>query len=79
MEYYIRLRSLKLRGQFTLEFWRDGDFYVGRLLEVPGVFSQGETLEELRENIQDAYELIVTQERAPAPLTSQREPVELEV
>jgi predicted RNase H-like HicB family nuclease len=52
----------KMRGHFTLEYWRDGDFYVGRLLEVRGVFSQGETPEELRENIQDAYDLIVTQD-----------------
>ncbi|MFO0925756.1 MAG: type II toxin-antitoxin system HicB family antitoxin [Gemmataceae bacterium] len=68
-----------MRGQFTLEYWRDGDFYVGRLLEVPGVFSQGETLEELRDNIQDAYELVVTHERTPAPPAAQREAVELEV
>lgn len=68
-----------MRGQFTLEFWRDGEFYVGRLLEVPGVFSQGESLEELRENIQDAYDLIVTQERAPAPAAASQEPMELEV
>lgn len=68
-----------MKGQFTLEFWRDGDFYVGRLLEVPGVFSQGETIEELKENIQDAYELMVTQERTPAPPASQRQPMELEV
>lgn len=68
-----------MRTQLTLEFWQDGDFYVGRLLEVPGVFSQGETIEELRENIQDAYDLMVTQERVPAPSVAQREPVELEV
>ncbi|MBA4063831.1 MAG: type II toxin-antitoxin system HicB family antitoxin [Isosphaera sp.] len=68
-----------MSGRFTLEFWRDGDFYVGRLLEVPGVFSQGETLDELRENIQDAYDLMVTQERTPAPAGAEREPVELEV
>lgn len=68
-----------MRGQFTLEYWRDGDFYVGRLVEVPGVFSQGETRDELRENIQDAYDLMVTQERKPAPEAAQREPVELEV
>ena len=36
-------RGEEMRRQFTLEFWQDGDFYVGRLLEVPGVFSQGET------------------------------------
>ena len=68
-----------MRRQFTLEYWRDGNWYVGRLLEVPGVFSQGETLDELRENIQDAYELMVTQERAPAPPAAQVQDVELEV
>ncbi|HEY1377312.1 MAG TPA: type II toxin-antitoxin system HicB family antitoxin [Gemmataceae bacterium] len=68
-----------MRGQFTLEYWQDGDFYVGRLLEVPGVFSQGETLEELRENIQDAYDLVVTQERTPAPAAARQQPVELDV
>ena len=68
-----------MQSRFTLEYWRDGDWYVGRLLEVPGVFSQGETLEELRENIQDAYDLMVTQDRPPAPPEAQRQPVELDV
>ena len=68
-----------MRSRFTLEYWPDGAFFVGRLLEVPGVFSQGETLEELRENIQDAYELMVTRERPPAPATAQLQAVELEV
>jgi predicted RNase H-like HicB family nuclease len=47
-----------MRRQFTLEHWKDGKWFIGRLLEVPGVFSQGETLDELRENIQEAYELM---------------------
>ncbi len=68
-----------MKHEFTLEYWRDGDWYVGRLVEVPGVFSQGKTLTELRENIQDAYELMVTQERVPAPPTAERRPVELEI
>lgn len=34
--------------KFTLEYWIDEGWYVGRLKEVPGVFSQGETLEELQ-------------------------------
>ena len=33
----------------------------------------------LSENIQDAYDLIVTQVRSPAPAAAQRQPVELEV
>ena len=45
---------------FTLEYWIDDGWYVGRLKEVPGVFSQGETLQELEENIQDACQLMVT-------------------
>lgn len=68
-----------MRRQFTLEYWRDGIWYVGRLIEVPGVFTQGKTLDELNENIQEAYELMVSQERPPAPATAQRLPVELEV
>ena len=61
-----------MRHQFTLEYWRNGDWYVGRLIEVPGVFSQGKTLDELNENIRDAYELMVTRERPAAPSTAQR-------
>jgi predicted RNase H-like HicB family nuclease len=61
------------------EFWQDGEFFVGRLLEVPGVFSQGETFEELRENIQDAYDLMVTQRRSPAPDSAQQQLLELDV
>jgi predicted RNase H-like HicB family nuclease len=45
-----------------LEYWIDDDWYVWRLKEVPGVFSQGESLKELEENIRDAYCLIVDKE-----------------
>ncbi len=44
--------------EFTLEYWQDDTWYVGRLREVPGVFSQGRTLKELEENIRDAYRLM---------------------
>lgn len=47
---------------FTLEHWMDEGWYIGRLKEVPGVFSQGETLEELEENIRDAYQLMMEEE-----------------
>jgi predicted RNase H-like HicB family nuclease len=46
-------------SKFTLEFWEDDGWFVGRLIEVPGVFSQGETLEELKENIRDAYRIML--------------------
>ena len=47
---------------FTLEYWLDGSWYVGKLKEVPGIFSQGASLEELEENIQDAYHLMMEDE-----------------
>ena len=50
---------------FTLEYWIDDGWYVGKLKEIPGVFSQGETLEELTENIVDAYRMMLDAEAEP--------------
>ena len=47
---------------FTIEYWLDGDMYVGRLKEIPGVFSQGKTIKELQANIRDAYHLMMEDE-----------------
>jgi predicted RNase H-like HicB family nuclease len=44
---------------FTLEYWQDDGWFVGKLKEVPGVFSQGKTIEELKENIIDAYQMML--------------------
>ena len=44
---------------FTLEYWMDEGWYVGRIKEVPGVFSQGETLDELKKNVLEAYHLMI--------------------
>ncbi len=54
-----------MERRFTLEYWIDEGWYVGRLKEVPGVFSQGETIEELEENIKEAYHLIMSEEISP--------------
>ncbi len=51
----------------TLEYWIDDGWYVGKLQEVPGVFSQGETLEELIDNIKDAYRMVL-EENAFVPV-----------
>ena len=56
--------SEKMQRYFTLEYWVDDGWYVGRLREVPTVFSQGESLEELEENIKDAYKLMTEDERS---------------
>lgn len=51
--------GIQMERQFSLEYWIDDKWYVGKLKEVPGVFSQGETLDELESNIRDAYNLMV--------------------
>ena len=68
-----------MRRQFMLEYWLDDGWYVGRLKEVPGVFSQGESLEELQENIQDAYEIMLAENQPPDLGPIQVKEVELEV
>jgi len=49
---------------FTLEYWLDENWYVGRIKEVPGVFSQGETLDELEKNVIDAYKMVISDQEA---------------
>lgn len=68
----------RMSQTFVLEYWHDDGWYVGRLRGVPGVFSQGKTLAELEENIQDAYRMMLdTEEDAPAG--AQTKPVVVDV
>jgi predicted RNase H-like HicB family nuclease len=65
---------------FTLEYWMDDGWYVGRLREIPGVFSQGKTLQELEENIREAYQLLMEEEDAvPINVTVQTKEIGVEV
>jgi len=63
--------------RFRLEYWKDGDWYVGRLPQVPGVFSQGSTLEELEENIRDAYRLMLEEQSSPVSAAVQTKDIEV--
>ena len=44
--------------KLTLLYWKSDRFWLGKLLEHPEIMTQGETLEELEENIKDAYLLM---------------------
>jgi predicted RNase H-like HicB family nuclease len=63
---------------FTLEYWQDEGWYVGQLREIPSVFSQGETLTELEQNIRDAYELVL-EDGKPQLREVQQKEIEVEV
>jgi predicted RNase H-like HicB family nuclease len=42
----------------TLIYWKSEKFWLGKLLEHPEVMTQGETLDELKSNIKEAYLLM---------------------
>ena len=41
--------------RFTMVYWKGERFWLGKLLGRPEIMTQGETLEELEENLKDAY------------------------
>jgi predicted RNase H-like HicB family nuclease len=43
-------------------YWRGDKFWLGKLMEHPEIMTQGETVEELEENIKNAYRSIVMDE-----------------
>jgi len=53
-----------METKFKMVYWKGEEFWVGKLLEHPEIMSQGETLEELEENIKDAY-LLMTMDDVP--------------
>jgi predicted RNase H-like HicB family nuclease len=68
-----------MQRSFTLEYWIDEGWYIGRIKEVPGVFSQGESLDELEENIRDAYKLMMDEEQETAMPTAHTKEIQVEV
>ena len=66
--------------RFQMEYWKDGPWLVGRLPQVPGVFSQGVTLGELEENIREAYRMMLEeQDLAPASCFVTTKEIEVQV
>jgi predicted RNase H-like HicB family nuclease len=51
-----------MKTRLTLVYWKSDHFWLGKLLEYPEIMTQGETLEELEENIRDAYYLMVLED-----------------
>jgi predicted RNase H-like HicB family nuclease len=61
--------------QFTLEYWTDDGWFVGRLKEMPAVMSQGATLDELQGMIRDAYRLMVEDAADSAFVPSEKQEI----
>ena len=44
-----------MNHKLTVIYWKGERFWLGKLLEHPEIMTQGETLEELEENLLDAF------------------------
>jgi predicted RNase H-like HicB family nuclease len=53
---------MAMKTKMTMVYWKGDKFWLGKLLEHPEIMTQGETLEELEENIKDAYLLMAMDE-----------------
>ena len=61
--------------QFTAVFRQVPEGYIGFVEELPGVNTQGATLEEARTNLQEAVAMILAANREVAQQTAGRGPV----
>ena len=53
-----------MKTKLKMVYWKGEKFWVGKLLEHPEIMTQGETLEELEENMKEAY-MLMTLEDVP--------------
>lgn len=60
------MRQQARENTFTGVFEKVEDWYIGYVQELPGANAQGKTLEEARENLREAIELILTSNRERA-------------
>jgi predicted RNase H-like HicB family nuclease len=49
--------------KFTAVFEQDDDWWIGYIEELPGANTQGHSLEEARENLKEAVQLIIETNR----------------
>jgi predicted RNase H-like HicB family nuclease len=47
-----------METKLKMVYWKGEKFWEGKLFDHPEIMMQGETLEELEENIKDAYTLM---------------------
>jgi len=50
--------------QMNMIYWKGEKFWVGKLFEHPEIMTQGNTLEELEENMKEAY-ILMTMDDVP--------------
>jgi len=59
--------------RFTAVFEQEGDWWIGYVEELPGANTQGRTLEEARDNLRDAVQLVLEANRELARREAERQ------
>ena len=49
-------------SKMTMIYWKGNKFWLGKLKERPEIMTQGRTLNELEENLKDAYHMMAMEE-----------------
>jgi predicted RNase H-like HicB family nuclease len=66
--------------EFTIYITKEEEGgYSGQCVELPGAISQGETIEELKENMKDAISLILESIKEEAKANKDKQPMVIEV
>ena len=66
--FMISRRRDVMERVFTAIFEKVRKFYIGYVEELPGVNTQGKTLDKVRENIREAIELVLSANRELAEI-----------
>jgi predicted RNase H-like HicB family nuclease len=66
-----------MKNEFTAIIEREGDWYIAYCPEIPGANGQGRTLDEVRQSLAEAIELVLEDRREDAlrgaPVDASRE------
>jgi predicted RNase H-like HicB family nuclease len=57
--------------KLTMVYWQGEKFWLGKFIEYPEIMTQGETVEELEENLRDAYSMMVMEDVPEGYLTKE--------
>jgi len=52
-------------SKITMIYWKGEKFWLGKILEHPEIMTQGESIEELEENLKDAFRLMLMDDVPP--------------
>ncbi len=63
MKQHFSFYTVFMRNEFTAVIERDGDWFVAWSPEIPGANGQGRTVDECRESLSQAIQLILQDRR----------------